>query len=177
MSEPTLPLSEAWTWWYYNSTIQDPSYVPWDVYTFDDVGSFWSMYNNVKGPKAIPAGASYYLLKEGVKPKLEDNREGGRWIITTKAKERDTKLTKYWLDLLLASIGNIFEDSDDLQGVSVSIRKTGDRFAVWLSSAKSSREILRVGEHLKTILDLEGKIHFYSNRGELEGNHTPLYTI
>ncbi len=64
------------------------------------VEDFWGLYNNIVKASKLQQGANYHLFKEGVEPKWEDaeNENGGKWIVTLDAKERDNgSLDKLWL--------------------------------------------------------------------------------
>lgn len=72
----------------------------------------------------MPPGTILHLFVEGVKPMWEDeaNKNGGRWQM------RFSKgyANKVWEDLILALIGEQFEDENEITGVVLSMRPNGD---------------------------------------------------
>jgi translation initiation factor 4E len=81
---------------------------------------------------------------------------GGCWIL--KIKKRHTSgasvLGKMWHDMVLATIGEIFEEPD-VVGISVCIRRVEDLIAVWNADNRVDEIRFRIGEKIKEILDLE----------------------
>lgn len=59
------------------------------------------------------------------------NINGGRWLVTVeKAKGKD-KVDEYWLDLLIAMLGEQFDELGDLVcGAVVNIRQKGDKVEI-----------------------------------------------
>eukprot|EP01122_Echinamoeba_exundans_P010770 TRINITY_DN4099_c0_g1_i1.p1 TRINITY_DN4099_c0_g1~~TRINITY_DN4099_c0_g1_i1.p1 ORF type:complete len:247 (+),score=73.73 TRINITY_DN4099_c0_g1_i1:312-1052(+) len=155
------PLQNSWTWWYdYPGKKTNQS--TWanhlkKIYTFSSVEDFWSLFNNLKPASEIQTGSNYHVFKEGVEPKWEDeqNAKGGKWLITLPPKARVKQLDQMWLWALLACIGENFDDdSDQICGCVVSIRKPGDRIAIWTRDANNEAAQIRIGEKLKAAIGL-----------------------
>ena len=72
----------------------------------------------------MPPGTILHLFVEGVKPMWEDeaNKNGGRWQM----RFAKGYANKVWEDLILALIGEQFEDENEITGVVLSMRPNGD---------------------------------------------------
>ena len=80
-----------------------------------------------------------------VKPDWEDlaNIAGGRWVARREHKQSDD----VWLNLLLFLIGEHADLKGGLvTGAVVSVRKAGDRLALWISKADNLETVVKVNE-------------------------------
>lgn len=94
--------------------------------------------------------SDYYLFKEGIKPMWEDpsNVNGGRWLVIVSnyifdwinftfhpkvdKQKRQNKLDSYWLEIMMAIIGEQFEELGEyICGAVVNVRQKGDKIALW----------------------------------------------
>jgi len=158
------PLEQRWTLWYYR---HDRS-AKWEdnqkkVVTVSTVEDFWSVYNHIVPASELKDKCDYSWFKEGVEPMWEDkaNKEGGRWILASEGKLRNAALDGFWRDLLLALIGEGFQDlSEYVNGAVCSIRAKGDKIALWIGGKigpKTHREtrnevIMNTGKTMKARL-------------------------
>lgn len=131
-----------------------------EVATFDTVEDFWALYNHIQLASGLGWGSDYYLFKEGIKPMWEDpaNVEGGRWLVQVpilypssspplpspfpspsgrrrglqvERQRRNEVLDQYWLELIMAMIGEQFEDlGEEICGAVVNIRNKGDKVSL-----------------------------------------------
>lgn len=88
------------------------------------------MYNHIQPASGLTWGSDYYLFKEGIKPMWEDsnNVNGGRWLVIVDKHKRNMKLDQYWLELMMAIIGEQFEEyGDHICGAVVNVRQKGDK--------------------------------------------------
>lgn len=70
------------------------------------------------------------MFKEGIKPMWEDenNVKGGRWLVVVDKQKRTQLLDHYWLELLMAIIGEQFEEhGEHICGAVVNVRQKGDK--------------------------------------------------
>lgn len=66
----------------------------------------------------------------------ERNVNGGVWYIVIEKQSKYTKLNHYWLDLLMAIMGEEFERFNDLiNGVVINMRARGAKICIWISDA------------------------------------------
>ena len=80
-----------------------------------------------------------------MKPDWEDlaNIAGGRWVTRREHKQSDD----VWLNLLLFLIGEHADLMGGLvTGAVVSVRKAGDRLALWISKADNLETVVKVNE-------------------------------
>jgi translation initiation factor 4E len=94
------------------------------------VEEFWKVYVHLKRPSTLPVVSDYHFFKEGIRPVWEDeeNCKGGKWVIRLKKGVCD----RYWEELLMAMIGDQFnEASDEVCGAVLSVRSGEDVLAVW----------------------------------------------
>eukprot|EP01117_Protostelium_nocturnum_P019036 TRINITY_DN8130_c0_g1_i2.p1 TRINITY_DN8130_c0_g1~~TRINITY_DN8130_c0_g1_i2.p1 ORF type:complete len:205 (-),score=37.76 TRINITY_DN8130_c0_g1_i2:106-720(-) len=77
----------------------------------------------------IPKESNYHLFREGVIPMWETFPKGGCFIKKLK-KTEDNTLTRLWEELMIATIGEQFEDPD-VVGIVLSIRPKEDVISIW----------------------------------------------
>ncbi|GBG64239.1 hypothetical protein CBR_g41160 [Chara braunii] len=160
------PLYNHWTLWYdagssgggrggpggrqaaWGSTLRQ-------VYSFGFVEDFWCMYNNIKPPSDLRKGTDLHMFKRNVEPKWEDPvcEKGGKWTVASPAKQ---VLDAFWLNTLLALIGEQFDEGNDICGVVVNIRDK-DRISLWTSTATNEVRQMSIGKQWKVVLDLNEK--------------------
>lgn len=126
--------------------------------TFDTVENFWKLYVFLKRPSALENNVNLYLFRDGptIAPMWECFPNGGSWILKVKKKKDSgaSVLGKMWQDMVLATIGEIFEEPDVL-GISVCIRSQTDLLSVWHGDNRNENIRFGIGEKMKSILDLE----------------------
>jgi len=92
----------------------------------------------------------------------EANVRGGKWVLVVKQPLRHTKLDSIWLSIVLAVIGNSFEDDDEITGVVVSLRRAttrgaGDKIALWTKTADDESKCMRIGRHFLQAVEMENE--------------------
>ena len=74
------------------------------------------------------------------------NRDGGKWVLNLDKKNRPQSLDVYWLNCLLALVGDQFVDqSAYVNGGWVNVRMKGDKIALWTKDAKDSEAQMNIG--------------------------------
>jgi len=161
----THPLQYSWTLWYDSPHKEKPK-GGWrpnhqKVFTFDTVEDFWSLFNNLNLPSSLGMKCNYMMFKEGATPEWEskDCVGGGQWEVEFASRDKDT-LNKAWTFAVLGLIGESFEDSDNILGVTVNIRKAKNRIELWTKQARNEAVQKRIGAKLKQLLELEGSYKF-----------------
>lgn len=150
------PLQNKWTMWW-DSSVKKSNQSNWSnnlkpLLDFDTVEDFWSLYNNIKTASQLPHGSNYHLFKYGVKPEWEDkaNENGGKWMISYHPKSK-LNIDDFWLNTLLVCIGEGFGDyEDEICGVVISLRKSGDRIALWTKHWNKEEATMEVGRIFKS---------------------------
>ena len=74
-------------------------------------------------------------------PDWEDdaNKAGGRWV----ARREHRQVDDAWLNLLLLLIGDHVE-TEVVTGAVVSVRKAGDKLALWIKEADDLETVVKV---------------------------------
>jgi translation initiation factor 4E len=124
--------------------------------TFDTVEGFWKIFCYLKRPSALDMNVNLYLFRDGKWPMWEAFPRGGCWILKVK-KRRDSGasvLGKMWQELVIAMIGECFEEPD-VVGMSICIRRNEDLISVWNVDNRNDDVRFAIGQTMKKILDLE----------------------
>lgn len=158
------PLMYSWVLWY----CKTEKGKQWEdclkeVAQFDTVEDFWALYNHIQLPSGLPFSSDYYLFKKGIMPMWEDaqNRDGGRWLIQVDKPIRNEVLDIYWLELLMAMVGEQFDDgSDNICGAVVNVRLKGDKISLWTRDAQNEDLNKRIGTILKQKLNIQGSLGY-----------------
>jgi len=90
----------------------------------------------------------------GIVPMWEDpaNCNGGKFVVRSKKRK---VADRYWEEMILAIIGEQFEHSEDICGVVISSRSTGDDvLSVWNRTAADESIVNSIKEKIKQVLGL-----------------------
>ncbi|KAG0234552.1 Eukaryotic translation initiation factor 4E type 3 [Actinomortierella wolfii] len=152
-----IPLKHEWVFWHdkyvANATPAEYTENLREISEVNSVQSFWSVYNNIKGPESLSLRYSLHVIRKGIKPLWEDplNERGGAWNFRT--SKADAPFV--WRELLMALIGEQFADAiaedDEIFGLSVSARWNSDIFQIW-NKDSSLKDQSTVMEKVKEIL-------------------------
>ncbi|CAD7939701.1 unnamed protein product [Amoebophrya sp. A120] len=154
------------------------------------VQEFWRCWNNINFGFAQ---GSLGVFREGIRPEWEDpeNKEGGRWILTTMSRDTLAAVNKkridMFTDLVLGVIGGHFsflekEDSQDaISGAVLSLAKGRQKVELWNRKANKDN-LVKVDYKIRSLLDLENntdmdveityKSHSGSLRRTIKRSHT-----
>jgi len=168
------PMQHKWTLWYCKSDRGKE----WEeclkqVTSFETVEDFWALYNHIQLASGLSWGSDYYLFKEGIKPMWEDprNYNGGRWLIQVDKVRRNDQLDHYWLELLMAMVGEQFEEySDQICGAVVNVRNKGDKVSLWLRESSDEEGVKRIGTIVKQKLGIGEIINFECHKDVSQKN-------
>mmetsp|Transcript_24001 Transcript_24001/g.39990 ORF Transcript_24001/g.39990 Transcript_24001/m.39990 type:complete len:216 (+) Transcript_24001:45-692(+) len=157
-------LQTAWAFWYdkkqSKKTTDTNEFMGQlhKVASFDTVEGFWKIYCHLKRPSTLENNVNLHLFRDAPNncPMWEAYPRGGCWILKIK-KKKDfgaSVLGKIWQDIVLAAIGESFEEPD-IVGISLCIRRSEDLLSVWNGDNRNDEIRFRIGERMKKILDLE----------------------
>mmetsp|Transcript_38178 Transcript_38178/g.48666 ORF Transcript_38178/g.48666 Transcript_38178/m.48666 type:complete len:206 (+) Transcript_38178:95-712(+) len=156
-------LHNCWTLWFDNPKLKK-SNQSWEdnlkqLCDFRTVEDFWSLYNNIQPASRLSVQSTYHLFKKGVTPMWEDenNVNGGKWLITLTRHQRD-KIDETWLYTVLAVIGETLDETGDVMGCVVSLRKSHDRIALWTKTSCDAQVQLTIGQRLRVALNLPNTV-------------------
>jgi len=109
-----------------------------EVGVFHTALEFWQYYSHMIRPSLLPPQAAFSFFQKGIKPMWEDpsNAHGGRFMIRLK-KEMSNRC---WEDLVLAFIGDSFEDTESLCGIQLSIKEKEVAIAIWVKQLNSNEK-------------------------------------
>merc|ERR1712010_81704 len=156
------PLQRAWTMWYDNPGGRSNPKNWFEnikrIITFSTVEEFWCTFSNIVTPSRLQNGSNYHLFTDSINPMWEDenNRHGGKWVVIF-PKGRREMVDEYWLHILLALIGESFEDTDEICGAVASLRKSQSKIAIWTRNASNADAVRRIGQTIRQVLQLEEK--------------------
>lgn len=160
------PLQYRWVLWYCKhdrSSKKDWEDCLKQVASFDTVEDFWALYNHIQLASGLTWNSDYYLFKDKIKPMWEadGNKGGGRWLIKVDKARRTELVDYYWLELLMAMIGEQFEDLGQyVCGAVVNVRTKGDKVSLWTRDSNHVEGNRRIGEILKSKLHVEDTLYY-----------------
>ena len=108
------------------------------LYSINDEKSFWELYNNWNNIGGL-LGKQFFLMKDNISPTWEDkaNFNGGCWSF--KLNLNNYKDIWQMLSLLLV-VNSLSNDSDDINGLSICLKKN-DKVVIkiWNSCKKKNQ--------------------------------------
>lgn len=123
-------------------------------------------------PSKLLQGNTYNLFKFGIEPKWEDvqNEAGGEWRVTVPAS-RKTQLDEYWVNTVLTVIGEGFspEESDDIAGIVVNIKRGNDRIAIWTKTSLDQQLQEGIGRRWRETASIRPKIEYIAFKDSMGG--------
>jgi len=73
---------------------------------------------------------------------------------------------------MLACIGEMFDDGDEICGVVVSVRKAQDRISIWTKSTKKDT-CMRIGKKMKEVLKIpNGQLLTFQSHADSAARNT-----
>jgi len=158
------PLEHQWSFWYLkNQQGKDWQENLMKLATFGFVEEFWALFNDLRVASRLPPSCDYMLFKSSILPCWEDpnNSSGGRWVLYfSKPEQVYLNLDVCWLASMLALIGGQYaQDTNYVNGVVLSARKSCDRIALWTSSHHDQQLIFRIGRRMRELINIPKQIH------------------
>jgi len=185
INDPNIkfPLENSWSFWFYkNDKLKDWKDNVKFITTVDYVEDFWGVYNHIQLVSKISVGCDYMFFKKDIPPWWEhsQNMDGGRWVLSLEKKFHQS-LDVYWLNTLLALIGDQFlDESPYVNGLWVSVRGKADRISLWTSEATNADVQYKIGRRFKEILEIKDCQLIYEKHGDdsnKKSDSSPLYKI
>ncbi|CAF2103724.1 unnamed protein product [Rotaria magnacalcarata] len=158
------PLESQWSFWYLkNQQGKDWQDNLMKLATFGYVEEFWALFNHLRVASRLPPSCDYMLFKSPILPCWEDshNTSGGRWVLYfSKSEQVYLNLDVCWLASMLALIGGQYaQDTNYVNGVVLSARKSCDRIALWTSVHHDQQLIYRIGRRMRELINIPRQIH------------------
>jgi len=158
------PLEHTWALWFHNPSQKTNAANFFmnlnQVYAVSTIEQFWGLYNHVMTPSKLGMGCTYYLFRQGVQPKWEDENcvGGGEWLLPLDTKgikpdQAKQLMDQYWLNAMLACIsGDAFGEYEEyICGVAAMIRKQ-PRISLWIRKTPDDKTILAIGEIFRNVV-------------------------
>lgn len=134
------------------------------------------MFNNLREPSGLNFGNTYNLFKAGIEPKWEDphNGAGGEWRVPIPGSSIH-KLDEYWVNTTLTIIGEGFDpdESDDIAGIVVNMKRGASRIAIWTRTAANEQLQMRIGTRWKETTGITMRMEFFSFKDALNSKSRP----
>lgn len=170
------PLEHQWSFWYLkNQQGKDWQENLMKLATFGYVEEFWALFNHLRVASRLPPSCDYMLFKNSILPCWEDpqNSSGGRWVLYfSKSEQVYLNLDVCWLAAMLALIGGQFaQDTNYVNGVVLSARKSCDRIALWTSAYHDQQLIFRIGRRMRELINIPRQIHILFELHNQENNN------
>ncbi|CAF0907313.1 unnamed protein product [Rotaria sordida] len=171
------PLEHQWSFWYLkNQQGKDWQDNLMKLATFGYVEEFWALFNHLRVASRLPPSCDYMLFKSSILPCWEDpqNSSGGRWVLYfSKPEQVYLNLDVCWLASMLALIGGQYaQDTNYVNGVVLSARKSCDRIALWTSVHHDQQLIYRIGRRMRELINIPRQIHILFELHNQETNTT-----
>jgi hypothetical protein len=139
-----LPLKDDWSFWFdryigKGCTAQEYNEAMLHIADFGAICTFWSWFNNLPSAAEIDQSCTYHLMKKGIRPVWEDerNERGGSFSV----KIPLSASVPVWKHLCVAAVSGQFDlflssIQDSLCGVSFGMRKRDATVYVWNANAQ-----------------------------------------
>ncbi len=153
--DDNIQLKNNWNLWYHS--INDTSWTKKSyhkIYTITNLYDYQYVINTFR--QEHYQNGMFFLMKENIFPNWEDpyNRNGG--CLSFKIPSKD--ILNEWNILLLNSIvGEIFNDSDELNGISISPKKEFNIIKIWIKN--DDFDYSKHFEKLSDYLDLDNVLY------------------
>lgn len=140
-------------------------YILHEVYSFNTIEDFWSMYNNKYSVEELMPNTDYMLFKKGIRPEWEDpqNRDGGKWVVTLPIEEdMEKEVSEAWVMSLVSLVSGQLDPKDNeiICGIVLSVREKHLRLSLWCSDSKAEQQLKLVGRKFKTWCGFSEKFKF-----------------
>ncbi|KAH6916007.1 eukaryotic translation initiation factor 4E member 2 [Coprinopsis sp. MPI-PUGE-AT-0042] len=179
LSTPKVhPLRNTWVFWFRQQRTPGNKVIDYEegikkIAAFSSVESFWSLWTHLSPPSALQPTTDYLLFHSNIRrPVWEDplNITGGKWIIRLRKGVSD----RLWEDLVLAVVGDLFDDCrsssgedggeggagekekdyPEICGCTISVRQSEDIISLWnrVEVNRQGREKIR--DTIRKVLNL-----------------------
>jgi len=156
-------LNTSWTIWFDGPKTRHDTTLKYEdrliqIGTFSTVEEFFRYYVYLKRPLELGnENCNFHIFRTGLKPMWEAFPKGGCFIKKIRKPEENeyrNLLGRMWEELLIAAIGEAFEDMD-VVGVVLSIRPKEDFLCVWNKSRENAALRNKICDKLREIWHLD----------------------
>ncbi|CED82886.1 Predicted mRNA cap-binding protein related to eIF-4E [Phaffia rhodozyma] len=136
---------------------------------FASIESFWTIYSHLNPPSSLPPVTDVLLFASSIRlPIWEEVPKGAKFTLRLRKGLAD----RLWEDLVLASVGDQFEEEDGVVGVVLSVRTGEDVISVWTEKSHTDGGA-RVKETIYRILNLPPSTVVDYKLNSEPNHHTP----
>ena len=158
-------LNTEWVYWFEsNKSETSSSMISYgkEMKTVGTVEEFWGFFEDFPNITNVIKGSDNHFFRKGILPTKTDekNKNGSRFqfYINTSTEEEENSIEELWEKLLCYCIGEIFNKSDIVNGVSISISSKA-KVSVWLSASEKD-DIDKFIEDFKNDFPVTSAIQF-----------------
>ena len=129
-------LKNEYRLWFHNLDTNDWSFKSYqEIYKINNICDFWKVYNNHYSLKS----GMFFLMKSNIKPLYEakENKNGGNWSMKIYDNNYNN-IFKCWLDLSMDLIGNILDEKNIVNGISISYKNKFYIIKIWINDSNLS---------------------------------------
>ena len=119
----------------------------------------------------MPYGTHMHLFKTGIKPVWEDPAFVNGCQLEIKSQKQQT--SKFWEDLILAMMGEQFEEENFIAGMVMKLKPQFDKIAIWMVDASNEKAIKSVKDKVIEILQVEEAVVEYASFESLKNMPQP----
>jgi translation initiation factor 4E len=173
----SLRLNSIWTFWYASRKEKD-HHIPYDerltnIAEFNTLEEFLKYYLYLKPVQDIERNTDLGLFKKGYRPLWESCPDGGCWFLRFKKTDDPVDIDAKWEKLLLALVGEQFEEANML-GAVLSIRGRETIIELWFNYFKYDKIKNGVAGKLRSFLQLDQSftVYFKDNEKSLQDKST-----
>lgn len=173
----SFKLNSTWIFWYASRKEKD-HHIPYNerlsnIAEFNTLEDFFRYYLYLKAVPDIERNIDLGLFKKGYQPLWESCPDGGCWFVRFKKTDDPKEIDTNWEKLLLAMVGEQFEEPNML-GAVLSIRGRETIIEVWFNYFKFEKIKNAVAQKVRSTLGLDQSftIYFKDNEKSLQDKST-----
>jgi translation initiation factor 4E len=148
--------------------------------TVQTIRDFWTLFNYFPDVRNVKYRVNLSFFKKDVLPVWEssDNCNGGKWYADLST--RRPYIQRIWLNVIMGLVGETIDPQlDEVVGVTLHLRRPGDRIAVWTRTCEKDTQ-MQIGRKLRPILEcdlLEFKSHQQALQHDSAYKSPSLYVV
>lgn len=136
------------------------------IRTVRTIREFWNLFNHIPITTDIKYRTNLSFFKHDILPiwESDENQNGGKWSADLTNRREDVQ--DIWILTVLGLVGETMDpEFDEIVGVTLHLRKHGDRIAIWTRSCTRATQMV-IGRRLQDVMQCD-KIEFKSHKQAL----------
>ncbi|XP_015367099.1 PREDICTED: eukaryotic translation initiation factor 4E-1B-like, partial [Diuraphis noxia] len=92
----------------------------------------------------------------------------GRWLLQLPPAKNNQQVDEYWKNIILSIIGEIYDQSSEINGAIVNVRAKATKIAVWTNNASKDNgsNIMAIGRKIKEVLGAQNEKMVYESHAD-----------